>query len=130
MLFISYNNSSKVISFFPNFFQANLEISILSLGRKSGGTRMSVECLLGLTTCISQFCCFLLQAEILSIPCCYGTTQTRDLMDSPLLLWYLEAVQHLALTPLRMGESMGEIFTKSPSHLRSTPIIKIVFQDM
>lgn len=43
--------------------------------------------------------------------------QKRDLMDSPLFLWYLEAVQHVALIPLHMGESMEEIFTKSPSRV-------------
>lgn len=50
-------------------------------------------------------------------------------MDNPSFLWYLEAVQHLALIPLSMGESVGEIFTKSPSLLWSTPIIRIILQD-
>lgn len=106
---------AKLFPFFQIFFKLIYEISILSLGRKSGGTRMSIECPLGLTTCISQFCCCLLQRENLTISCCYGTTQTRDLMGSPLFLWYLEAVQHLALIPLHMGKSMGKIFTKNPS---------------
>lgn len=129
MLLISYNSSSKVISFFPKIFKLIYDIAILCLGRKSGGTRTSVECLLNLTTNISQYCCYLLQKENLTRPCCYGTTQTRVLMDNPSFLWYLEAVQHLALIPLSMGESVGEIFTKSPSLLWSTPIIRIILQD-
>lgn len=90
---------------------------------------MSVECLLGLTPCISQYCCYVVKGENITIPCCYGTRQTRDLMNSPRFLWYLKAVQHLAIIALSMGENMGEIATKSPSCFWSTPIIRIDLQD-